>query len=215
MKKLITPLLLYVIIYVFWVIYRSITPTPPEWIDNFVAKPTIWLIPTFFIVKVVEKEKITSLGLSWKHFYKFALIGITAGILFFIYLKAFEIVFHHSEFHVNTQQIGTMGIIQSLLFGLATAITEELVFRGYLQARLAKIFKSNFWAITISTPLFAIIHIPIAIFVYQYNLQKLLFYEIYLVEVSILYALHFMYSRNLTSSIAAHATIDFLSDLII
>lgn len=107
------------------------------------------------------------------------------------------------------------GGLESLIFGIATAITEEIVFRGYLQARIGKALKSNFWGISISTPLYALIHIPIGIFIYHYNLQKLFYYEIYLIEVSILYALHFMYSKNLTSAIAAHSTIDFLSDLIV
>jgi hypothetical protein len=214
LKRLTTPILLYCIIFIFWLIYRSITPTPPEWLDNFVTKPAVWIIPVFFVVKILEKRSIISLGLSWHHFYKFSLIGITAGILFFVYLKSFEFVFHQSEFHFSIHSLNFSGVLASLAFGIATAFTEELVFRGYLQSRLTKIFNSHFIGIAISTPLFALIHIPIAVFVYHYNLQKILFYEIYLLEVSILYALHFMYSKNLTSSVAAHATIDFLSDII-
>jgi len=201
-------------IFIFWLIYRSISPTPSAWIDNFVAKPAVWLIPTFFVVKILEKNKIISLGLSFDNFPKFTLIGTIVGILFFIYLKIFELLFHHQEFHGIALHLTYFDIVKSLLFGIATAITEELVFRGYFQARLAKIFKSNFLGIAISTPLFALIHIPIGIFVYQYNLQKLFFYEVYLIEVSVLYALHFMYSKNLTSAIAAHSTIDFLTDIV-
>jgi membrane protease YdiL (CAAX protease family) len=60
--------------------------------------------------------------------------------------------------------------------GLVTAITEELVFSGYI---FQKILHTNgsFWSSAILTAiLFAVIHIPISIFVHNYNLVELISY---------------------------------------
>lgn len=215
MKRLKTPIITYVLIFILWLLYRSHQPTPPLWVDNLIAKPTLWLIPLFFIIKKVEKNKISSLGLSSKNVFNFSIVGIITGALFFLYLKTFGVIVFHSPILVNYQNTNIFNSFVILIYAIATAITEELLFRGYLQTRLTKIFKSNFWGIGLSSVLFTLIHIPIAVFVYHYSIQKLLIFEAYLIEVSILYALHFMFSKSLTSSIAAHAAIDFLSDLIL
>ncbi len=184
--------------------------------DNFVSKPVVWLFPIFFVVRRIEKKKLlSSLGFTKRNLLEFIIVGIIGALLFFFYLKIFGMVIFHTTVQLDYQKGNIFEIIMILIYAVITAVIEETVFRGYLQARLTNILHSNFLSIGISSVLFALIHTPISIYVYHFTIDKIFIYELYLLEVSILYALHFTFSKSLTSSIAAHATIDFLSDLLI
>jgi len=213
MKKLTRPLVIYFFVFIAWSIYRYLVPNSGNWIDNFLGKPIIWLLPTFFVVKVIEKKKLASIGLIKNHFFKYCIFGIGVGIAFFLYVKLLDVFIHHTTLqllpHLDFFAIGSF-----LAFGLATGIVEEILFRGYLQTRLTAAFKSSVWGVIVSSLLFALMHIPVSIFVYHYSLSRLLTYEIYLFEVGILFSVLFLFTKTLTLPIVAHGVLDFLSDLV-
>ncbi len=86
----------------------------------------------------------------------------------------------------------------------ATAISEETVFRGYIFNRLYKIWQNEWLANLVSTFCFALIHLPITIFVLRYSPVEIL---IYLFLVGIFsFGSGFVFARtgNIASSIIMH-----------
>jgi len=49
-----------------------------------------------------------------------------------------------------------------LIMFFTAGLTEEFFFRGVLQTRLARLFKSNFWAVVATSALFSLYHLPYA-----------------------------------------------------
>jgi len=92
-----------------------------------------------------------------------------------------------------------------LLFSAITAgVTEELVFRGYLQTRLQMLFKNAYMPIIISAILFAALH-------YRYfNLREIIFAFL----IGAIFAIHYQKYRNIHVLIITHFLIDFISFLI-
>ena len=62
-KKAVTPtqkaLNLWAVILIVWSVYRTYFKLP-EWFDEFVAKPAVFVLPVFVYIKWVEKKEILS-----------------------------------------------------------------------------------------------------------------------------------------------------------
>lgn len=118
-----------------------------------------------------------------------SLIAIT------IPLKHFGLV-HQSKIisHINT-----FGKPLKFLAVITAAVTEELLFRGYLMPRLQLFFKSAVWPITITTLIFGLGHASYGTLV---NVVGPL-------VIGLVFALHYNKYRNIKLLIICHFIIDF------
>lgn len=166
-RQIKNPLILFLFILFGWGLYRYFFRLP-LWADELIFKPLIWLTPTVFLVKVVEKELLTTLGLSKKKFLKNCIIGILFGLLLSV-----EVIltkkFKYGSVVFNPEGLANPTIVLAVALSLATGFVEELTFRGYIMTRLQRAMKSELLAIVLSTFLFVIVHLPNIIFVLKYS----------------------------------------------
>jgi membrane protease YdiL (CAAX protease family) len=144
-----------------WSLYRYFFKLP-EWLDEFVAKPLVFVFPVLWYVLVKEKRRLESIGLTGKNFFNSVYIGLGFGMVF-----AIEGVIAHTmkygKMDVNPiaafQQYGFFLIVLSA----ATAICEEILSRGFIFNRIYEKTKNLPYAAFIGSILFVLLHVPILV----------------------------------------------------
>jgi len=185
---------------IFWGFYRLLFKLPDETEEIFV-KPVFWLLPIFFLLRS-EKERLQSLGLTVKNIFPSIYLSLGVGSLFIFEALIFNFI-KHGELNFSAN-LGEMSIISSLILSFATAFTEELTFRGYIFNRLWKILGKEVPAVVISTALWTLIHVPIAIFVWKYPLLDTFVYLFLTTIFGIGSSIIFAKTGNILSSILLH-----------
>lgn len=153
---------LYGVIGLVWTLYRAFFHFSEGW-DEFFFKPLIFLGPVFLWVRLREKRSLGSLGFSRNNFSKNLLIGLLLG-LFFAAEGVVTSVIKYKELTFNPDHLGMEGVILAGFISLATGFSEEVLNRGFLMNRLWKSWGSEFWANLVSAFLFALLHLPMAVF---------------------------------------------------
>ncbi len=189
-------------VFIFWAMYRYF-PEPPIWFSELILKPLVWLLPTFWLVKKIEKKPLESLGLTTKNLRKAIYWGIGLGIVF-----AFEglltNILKYKGLQLVKLEYGLVEFLFIFLISLVTAFSEELVFRGYIFNRLWEIWKKEWLANIVSALLFSLIHLPIGIFVLGYTPLVMLAYLFFVFVFGFGSAFVFARSGNLVASILLH-----------
>ncbi len=145
-----------------WALYRYYIKLP-EWADEFIFKPLIFVVPIAWYVSKREKRPLETLGLTTKNFFKSLYIGLGFGFLFAVeglfvnYLKYGKITINPIEAY------NQYGIVLLLILSLATAYSEELLSRGFVFYRVYEDKKNVYVAAIISTLMFLMLHIPILV----------------------------------------------------
>ncbi len=185
---------------VFWGCYRFLFKFPDE-LEELVIKPILWLLPIAYFLKK-EREGLFSIGITFKKLFLAVYISLGLGALFVAesilvnYLK-----YKGFNFAAN---IGDKAFFVSLGLSLATAISEEVSFRGYIFNRLWKNINSEWLANAISSIAWILIHIPITIFVLKLGLGASISYLFLTGIFGIGSAFVFARTGNIVSSILLH-----------
>lgn len=196
---------LFVFLLIVWGFYRRIFELPAEgsaqFLDEFVIKPIVWLLPVFYFVRR-EKLGLKSIGITWENLFPAVYFSIALGLIFAIegvivnYIK-----YGGLSFKAN---IGTDFILTSLVVSFATAISEEITFRGYIFSRMWEGLNNELTANIVTSIGWAIIHMPIVIFTLKLDLQQAIVYLfltfIFGVGASFVYAR----TKNVFSSVVLH-----------
>ena len=122
----------------------------PEVIEELWFKPIIWLVPLFWW-NVAIREKVVMFSKKWG---ESLLWGTVVGAIYFIILK-------YRNLSGVSIDINLAGV------AIATAVTEELTFSGFVSGYLEKIRKGKRLNLLIVGLMTAMIRIPILLFVYQ------------------------------------------------
>lgn len=145
-----------------WTLYRYYIRFP-EWADEFIFKPLIFVVPVAWYVTNYEKRPLESLGLTLKNFFKSIYVGLGFGLLFAIE-GLFVNYFKYGKISINPiEAYQQYGIVLLLILSLATSYSEELLSRGFVFGRILEERKSVGLAAIISTLMFMAIHIPILV----------------------------------------------------
>lgn len=191
---------LYAFILITWGFYRFLFRFPEE-IEELIFKPVIWLGPTLFLV-LREKEEFASLGFTRKNLAKSCLWGLGLGLVFAA--EGLIIHFLKKEGFVLDFQVSSQVLVTSLMVAVATAVSEETVFRGYIFNRLWQILKREYQANFISSFAWSLVHLPITIFVFHFGLPETVAFLILNFVFGAASAFVFARTRNLVSSLALH-----------
>lgn len=173
-KRLTKIFLVWLCLFTVWTLYRYFLSLP-ETVEEFLIKPAIWLGLIIPVVLLFEKRPLSSLGLSGKNFYRNVYIGLGLGTLFALegvivnYLK-----YGKTSFLAPTAN--TNEFLLLFVMSFATGLTEEIVSRGYFMNRLWEIIRSETIANLMSSLMFTVIHLPIAIFALHYGAFDLVIY---------------------------------------
>ena len=183
-----------------WGFYRMLFNLPPE-IEELYIKPVIWLLPVLYLVRK-EKLGLASLGITFKNLFQSAYLALALGILFALEAVIINFVKYDSlDFSAN---LGPNPFFIALGLSFATAISEEIAFRGYLFNRIWYALGREWSANFITSFVWALIHVPIAIFWWELNPSNTILYLFLTTLFGIGSAWVFARTKNVASSILLH-----------
>jgi uncharacterized protein len=187
-------------ILIVWGFYRCLFKLPEE-IEEVIIKPLLWLVPVFILLRK-EKLGLSSIGVTYKNIFPAIYFSIALGIVFAIEGFLINIIKYKGiDFSAN---IGNTPLLIALAISFVTAISEELTFRGYIFGRLWHALGSELWSNLITSVLWALVHIPVAIFWWQLDfggtMGLLALTTIFGIASAIIYAR----TKNIFASVLLH-----------
>ena len=195
-------LALFSFVFIFWTFYRYL-PEPPVWVSELILKPIVWLVPTFWLIKKIEKQPLTSVGITKKNLLPAFYWGIGLGIVF-ILEGLLTNVLAFKGFQLTTSEFSLLSFLGAIVLSFATAISEEIVFRGYIFNRLRHFWKKAWRANLLSSLLFVLVYLPVAIFVLGYTPWLMLVYLVFVFIFSLASGFVFSRTNNIVASILLH-----------
>ena len=192
----------YIIIFFLWFLYRYLTRFS-DITDELIAKPLLWIVPILFVYLVYTKQNFLSLFSLKNITIKMILLGIGGGV-FLTVLQIIPLMMNgYAKFHIPP------GLFNLTLATVGTAISEEVLFRGFIFKQLQNYY-SIFASYLIDSLLFSAIHIPILLFISHYSGNSLLIALYITFASSLVFCWVYSYSKNLWVVILTHFMMDFL-----
>ena len=149
-------------ILLFWSLYRYFVHLP-EWADEFVIKPLVFVVPVLWYVIKKERRSLSSLGLTTKNLFTSIYIGLGFGFIFALEGLAANAIKYGKLTIAPIAAFDQYGLMLLMLLSLATAISEEILSRGFLFQRIYEKTKSLPYASILSTLMFVCLHVPILV----------------------------------------------------
>jgi membrane protease YdiL (CAAX protease family) len=143
-----------------WSLYRYFFKFS-EATDEFLMKPLVFIVPVLWFVLKIEKRKLHSIGITSKNLLRSFFIGSGFGLLFAGEALLANIFKYGSLKLTPIPSVMSYGIPMLFILSLVTAISEELLSRGFYFSRLYETSKSLIHAVGMSTLLFVAFHVPI------------------------------------------------------
>lgn len=184
-----------------WGFYRFLFQLP-EVVEETFVKPVVWLLPVFYLL-AKEREGLDSIGITFKNLFPAIYYALGLGMFFVIEALIINYVKYSGEFNLGAN-IGSLPLLPALGLSFVTAISEELAFRGYVFTRVWKFLKNEVSANLLTSVFWAMIHVPITVFVWKLDLQAAVIYlfltAIFGIGSSFVYAR----TKNIVSPILLH-----------
>lgn len=146
-----------------WALYRYFFHLP-EWTDEFIFKPMVFVLPVLWYVKNREKGTIASIGLTGKNLFTSIYIGLGLGFVFALEGFAANAIKYGKIEIVPIAAFEQYGMGMLILLSAATAFSEEVLSRGFVFSRLMKGNKGLMYSAFLSTLMFVVLHIPVLAF---------------------------------------------------
>jgi membrane protease YdiL (CAAX protease family) len=197
---------IWAIIMIVWALYRWHFQTfLPIWVDEFIAKPLVFITPIFFYITRVEKKKfLEGVTLNKPLSPRSLSVGVVIGVIFF--------VTGFLSFYLKQQSLSISSILSQLstpvwliiIVAIATSISEEIVSRGFVLKRLYEDSKNMYSSAFYASVLFFFMHIPI--FFTNQNIVGSALLQIMATDLLFSFAVSFIYlqSKNLYLPILIH-----------
>lgn len=190
-----------VYLFLIWGFYRFLFKLPDE-VEELVIKPVIWLLPVLFLLKK-EKKGFDSIGITFKNLFPAIYYALGLGAFFVIEAVFVNFVKYGGQFDLGAN-IGNMSLMPALGLSLATAISEEITFRGYIFTRINGYIKNDLWSNLVTSLFWSVIHVPVTVFVWKLDLTASLTYLFLTAIFGVGSAFVFSKTKNITSSILLH-----------
>lgn len=201
-KKAFQILIIWGLITLLWGIYRFFFQFP-ECVDELIFKPLIFLSLVGWFVKFKEKRGVRSLGLI-KIGLRSLLIGLGLGVLFSLE-GVLSSYFKNKELFFNPKGLSTEGLLLMGFLSLLTGFSEEILYRGFLMNRFWKFYGNEFLANFLSSVLFVLSHLPIAILVLDYAGRDLFGYLLLIFVLGVADGFVFGRTKNTLAPTISHA----------
>lgn len=175
-----------------------------EPVDEFIFKPLIFLGPIVYYVLYVEKRPLSSLGITKENLFPSLYAGFGIGFLFALEGIAANYIKHGTLTILPIQAFQQYGFFL-IPISLATAISEELLARGFLFNRFFEKSNGNLiYAAVYSTAMFIALHMPILLTSLKFQGVTLIMYFLTTITLSLANAIFFRYSRSIVGPILVH-----------
>jgi len=197
---------LWAVILLIWALYRGYFKTTlPEFVDELIFKPFIFLGPVIWYVKKIEKRPFSSIGFAKGNLFRDIKIGLAIGLLFGaegIIANAIK----YGKFSFAPVIPVTGGALFGAIFlSITTAVIEEALSRGFIFGRLLEYYKNDFKAISVGALMFLLLHVPIMFTSLKLTGITLVIFIV--TDIIIAFATSVFYSetRTLTVPVLLHA----------
>ncbi len=188
---------LWALVLILWSVYRTYFYLP-EWFDEFIAKPLIFVLPVILYIKNLEKKPfLEAIWFDKKKFFTDSSIGIIIGIFFFSSAIILKFAKTGSISNEEFQIFGSTKFLSLVLVALATGISEEVLSRGFVLKRLYEDSKNIFTSSFFASILFFILHIPIMFSNNKLTGNYLVFFMIIYMTLSLANSFIFILRRNI------------------
>jgi membrane protease YdiL (CAAX protease family) len=144
-----------------WSLYRYFIKLP-EWADEFIFKPLVFVAPVLWYVLRKEKRTLQTIGLTTKNLFNSLAVGLVFGMAFAVE----GLVVHYIKYGtISVNPIAAFGNYGFFLIviSLATAFSEEILCRGFLFNRINEKTKNILYAAFIASVLFVLLHVPMLV----------------------------------------------------
>ena len=184
-----------------WGFYRFLFQLP-ETIEELFIKPIVWLLPVIYLLNK-EKESLSSLGITSKNLFPAVYYALGLGAFFVMEALIINLLKYGGKFDLGAN-IGNLPLLTSLGLSFATAISEELAFRGYVFTRIWKFLGKELPANLVTSLFWALIHVPITFFVWKLDLSAALIYLFLTTLFGVGSAFVYARTKNILSPILLH-----------
>lgn len=197
---------IWALILILWSLYR-VQFTFPEWFDEFIAKPLLFIGPVaWYILKYEKKPFFSSVWIDKKKVVRDIYLATIVGLLFFI--VAFIPIFIKTgsfPFFEKGSLTYWYHLASFIPVVVATAISEEILSRGFVLKTLYEESNNIVSSTFIASILFFILHIPILFTNLKLTGHVLIFFMI--TDLILSFANSFIYigRRSLVLPILIHA----------
>lgn len=192
--------LLFTFLFLFWGCYRLIFKLPDE-LEEIVIKPLIWILPVIYLIRK-ERENLESIGVTFKNLFPAIYLSLFLGSIFAL-IGIITNYFKYGQLNFGAN-IGSAGIFASFALTFFTAISEEIIFRGYIFTRLWKALNNEWRANLITSIGWTLIHVPITVFVNKLGPTETIIYLFLTFIFGIGSAYIYGRTKNISSSILLH-----------
>lgn len=205
-------LLLWFAITFVWGTYRYLF-LEREFFEELLIKPLIFIVPVLIYLKLIKKLHPNSLGLHIKN--KQLIFGWGGLFGLFLVTERMMISLFIKHEKINYAFFSTSQLVPALFVSLSTAVSEELLFRGFLLPQFMQRWKSEIRANIAVSLLFSLTHLAMGLFVLQLTPTDLFIYMLMMFLLG--FANGFMYqrARSVAAPIASHALWNFTNNLFI
>lgn len=196
---------LWAVILIIWAFYRAYLHLP-EWFDEFIAKPAVFILPVYWYITRYEKKKfLKSIDLRFNQLGADLLVGFGVGGVFAASaLLANFMKFGHLVLFQNTSPMDFAMIGYLVVLALATGVSEEILSRGFVLKRLYEDSKNMITSSFIASVLFFFLHVPI-LFTSGIKGNTLIVFMVTDVVLSLACCIIFLTRRSLIPPILIHA----------
>lgn len=146
-----------------WALYRYFFQLP-EWADEFIFKPLVFVLPVLWYVRKREKKSLQTIGLTTKNLFTSIYIGLGFGFVFAIEGLAANAIKYGKIEIMPIAAFEQYGMGMLILLSAATAFSEEVLSRGFVFSRFMEGKKGLMYSATLSALMFVVLHIPILAF---------------------------------------------------
>jgi|CXWL01.1.fsa_nt_gi membrane protease YdiL (CAAX protease family) len=176
----------YLYVLVVWGSFRLFVRLP-EAVTELWFKPVIWLVPLIWWGLSMKKRLELFAGhlmpaLGW---------GLVGGAIYLVLLRLLVGI----GFSLSPDKLG---------IGLATALVEELTFAGVVLTVLYRETKREGMALALSGLAFALVHLPVNVFVYRLELPVLIGAFCLAFFIALINGFLRLRSNNVLSAVLAH-----------
>lgn len=143
---------------IIWSLYRAYVGTSlPVWVDEFIAKPLVFLSPVYYYITQIEKKQfLPGIDFTLKKIKSHILFGLIIGGIFF----ATGMIMQYIKIG-SIPQFPLSSVIFFSLIAFASSFSEEILSRGFVLKRLYEDSGNLMSSVFFSSFLFFFLHIPI------------------------------------------------------
>jgi len=148
------------IVLIVWSLYRVYVKGLPEWLEELMIKPALFLGPTFIYVFFREKQTLASVGVTAGHFIRDLYLGLGIGVLFLLEGILTNMVKYGKLSLTPVMPTGQVDLLIAVVLALVSAFVEEVFVRGFLFTRLKDSYGSEVKAMVVSSIMYFLLLVP-------------------------------------------------------